>query len=317
MSSNKMMNMIAFCLLAKVGSVQKASQVLQMHPTSITRAVKMLQQELGYTLLSYEGEFIRLTAFGKEYYAHYQHVVDICIDMAMDDLSDYTSNNAKSYVEIVVPSGIVLYLTQILQPIFVDTENILKIRSYPHHRVYDDPASVERQLLDADFAVIPSVYSSRTTSSVFNVISEYSTYLHWAAHRDYLQRRPFERDSFDGHQLYIPESLLWDYNLTQSLRKSYIQNIVILLENYIQGYECIQMSGIGLVYLADVAPKLRSGEIVLLPQSPVIQGFQVLKRLRPRKGRGDLLDHDVTHKLKTKIHELLEVQSALRREFEI
>ena len=130
-----------------------------------------------------------------------------------------------------------------------------------------------------------------------------------------MQRSPFQRDSFDGHQLYIPESLLWDHSLAQSLRKSYIQNTVILLENYIQGYECIQTSGIGLVYLADVAEELRAGELLLLPQSPVIQGFQVLKRLRPRKGCGDRLDHDVTHRLKVKIQELLEVQFALRGEF--
>jgi DNA-binding transcriptional LysR family regulator len=56
-----------FCVLAKSGSITKASEVLRISQPALSKAIKLLEKETNLNLLEREGRGLVLTAVGLQF----------------------------------------------------------------------------------------------------------------------------------------------------------------------------------------------------------------------------------------------------------
>lgn len=316
MPSINMMNVVAFCIVVKTRSISKAARILDMHNTTITRSIKTLQQEVGQTLLVYNGQFFELTEAGKQFYMYHREVADVCFEMAHSDIKRAISVEQKRYIQVAAPTGKVDYLISNLIKLFRDADYTLKVRSYPLYRTYDDPEVVERLIMHADIAIVPSAFTTNTFIDAFKKIAGYEIAFHWVAHRDYVAEHGITAENFAEHVYCAPEIILWDQSLDDGLRERVLSSARILVESIFQAGDYIKQGlGVGLVFIPEFLEQLRSGELVLVSPLSVTHEYVIASRIRPRKGEEYPFESTFTDFWKKSVSQHYELQAKLHQEF--
>jgi len=87
----------AFVNVAKMGSISAASEMLNLNPSTVSRQIRTLENELGCVLFRRNNRRIRITDVGKEVLAHFKNVI-----REIDAIYD-VSGNITSVIRITSP----------------------------------------------------------------------------------------------------------------------------------------------------------------------------------------------------------------------
>lgn len=100
-------DMLYFCQVAECGSYKLAAEQLFVSQPALSHSVKVLEEELGFSLFEKQGRHIRLTPEGQIAHEHLQRVL-----AAKQNIQDYFSQITHK------PAPVVLVMTAIFNPLF-------------------------------------------------------------------------------------------------------------------------------------------------------------------------------------------------------
>lgn len=155
-------DLFLFAKVAEIGSFTKTGKVLKVNHTTISRRMKVLEDQLGIFLISHRGNTFELTDLGREVYE--------CLRTSVFDIEESTAkisnllankDSVSGHLRVILPPIFSLYLITPFIPAF--------LRKYPNIRldIYYDSEEVDLVKTGIDLAIthiFPSHQSQKVRS---------------------------------------------------------------------------------------------------------------------------------------------------------